>query len=92
LRCLIARTAAQAELPHPIFSETPLTAKLVADSTMRQEIVARTPLEQLVTPEEVAAAILFLASAAAAAVTGHLLAVDGGWLAQQVEARFGKFS
>jgi NAD(P)-dependent dehydrogenase (short-subunit alcohol dehydrogenase family) len=33
-------------------------------------------------PEEVATAILFLASPAASMVTGHTLAVDGGFLAQ----------
>jgi NAD(P)-dependent dehydrogenase (short-subunit alcohol dehydrogenase family) len=43
---------------------------------------SRAPLERLATPEEVAAAILFLVSDAAAAVTGHLFVINGGWLAQ----------
>lgn len=66
----------------PGFVETPLTEKLLANQAMKTEIVARTPLGRLATPEDVAAAILFLASDAAAMVTGHVLAVDGGWLAQ----------
>jgi NAD(P)-dependent dehydrogenase (short-subunit alcohol dehydrogenase family) len=37
---------------------------------------------RLVEPEEVAAAILFLASPAASMITGHAIAVDGGYLAQ----------
>jgi NAD(P)-dependent dehydrogenase (short-subunit alcohol dehydrogenase family) len=43
---------------------------------------AVTPMGRLVEPEEVAAAILFLASPAAAMTTGHVLAIDGGYLAQ----------
>jgi NAD(P)-dependent dehydrogenase (short-subunit alcohol dehydrogenase family) len=66
----------------PCFVDTPLTAKLLADAVMREQIIARTPLGRLATAEDVAAAILFLASDAAAMVTGHVLAVDGGWLAQ----------
>jgi NAD(P)-dependent dehydrogenase (short-subunit alcohol dehydrogenase family) len=37
---------------------------------------------RLVQPEEVAAAALYLASDEAAAVTGSILVIDGGWLAQ----------
>ena len=42
------------------------------------------PLERLVTPYEVATStiVLFRASDAAAAVTGHLVVAHGGWLAQ----------
>lgn len=66
----------------PCFVETPLTEKLLADATMREQIVARTPLGRLAAADDVAAGILFLASDAASMVTGHVLAVDGGWLAQ----------
>jgi NAD(P)-dependent dehydrogenase (short-subunit alcohol dehydrogenase family) len=66
----------------PCFVATPLTEKLLADPAMRAQIISRTPLGRLATAAEVAAAILFLASPAAAMVTGHVLAVDGGWLAQ----------
>ena len=43
---------------------------------------ARTPLGRLAEPDEVADAVLFLAGRGSAMVTGHVLAVDGGYLAQ----------
>ncbi len=53
----------------------------LAPQTLAQ-IEALMPMRRLAEPEEVASAILFLASPAAAMVTGHVLAVDGGFLAQ----------
>ena len=44
------------------------------------EIEARTPLGRLGEPEEIAGGILYLASPASSMVTGHTLAIDGGWL------------
>ena len=49
---------------------------------MREQFIASAPLGGWSTAEEVAAAILLLASDVAAMATGHVLAVDGGGLAQ----------
>jgi len=44
----------------------------------KQKILASIPLERIGTPEDVAAAVLFLASEEAGYITGHVLAVNGG--------------
>jgi len=46
----------------------------------RQPFINRAALQRLGSPEEVAAAIMFLASSDAAFITGAELLVDGGWL------------
>lgn len=66
----------------PAFVRTALVEPLMADPAMRQAIIDATPLGRLVEPEEVAACIVFLASDAAAMITGHTLPIDGGWLAR----------
>lgn len=62
--------------PGPI--ETPMTAVARADPERAANLVAAVPLARFGTAEEVARAALFLASPAAAYVTGHVLVVDGG--------------
>jgi NAD(P)-dependent dehydrogenase (short-subunit alcohol dehydrogenase family) len=57
---------------------TPSREKMLNDSKMREAMLARIPTGRFVTPEEVAAAVIYLASPAAASVTGHTLMVDGG--------------
>lgn len=63
----------------PGWIETALTAPLVADPTKREAITARTPLGRWGQPADVAGAALFLASPAAAFITGVILPVDGGY-------------
>jgi NAD(P)-dependent dehydrogenase (short-subunit alcohol dehydrogenase family) len=66
--------------------DTPWVERLVAQTpdpeAARRALEARQPMGRLVRPEEVAAAALYLASDDAAAVTGSILVVDGGWMAQ----------
>jgi NAD(P)-dependent dehydrogenase (short-subunit alcohol dehydrogenase family) len=66
----------------PTYVRTRLTEGLFESPELIQRIEAMTPLGRLAEPEEVAEAIAFLASPAAAMVTGHTLPVDGGFLAQ----------
>ena len=65
----------------PTFIDTPLVRPFFADPTFRQWVLGRIPLGRLGTVEEVASAVVFLASPAAALVTGSSLLVDGGWTA-----------
>ncbi len=51
------------------------------DAKMRETMLARIPSGKFITPEEVAAAVVFLASAGAASITGHTLPLDGGLVA-----------
>jgi len=57
---------------------TPSREDILSDPAARQKMLARIPSGRFVTPEEVAAAVVYLASDVAASVTGHTLALDGG--------------
>jgi NAD(P)-dependent dehydrogenase (short-subunit alcohol dehydrogenase family) len=61
--------------------ETPMTAGLREDPAWTQRVLQRYPLGRFGLPEEIAAAILYLASDEAAFVTGIALPVDGGYTA-----------
>ncbi|HVZ01061.1 MAG TPA: glucose 1-dehydrogenase [Dongiaceae bacterium] len=66
----------------PTWVKTPFIAGLMEHPDLIKRIEAMTPLARLAEPEDVASAILYLASPAAGMVTGHTLFVDGGFLAQ----------
>jgi NAD(P)-dependent dehydrogenase (short-subunit alcohol dehydrogenase family) len=66
----------------PTYVRTPLTEKMLEDKAAMDYIVANTPMRQLATPDQIAAAILFLSSDSAGMITGHTLPVDGGWVAR----------
>ena len=65
----------------PAFVETPFTQTLMQNEEVRNDLLYRTPAGRMVTTQEVAATIVFLASPAAAMVTGSAMTVDGGWTA-----------
>ena len=60
----------------PGFIDTDMTRALGAEQ--RAAMIAQIPLERLGTPEDIAQAVLFLASPAAAYITGETLHVNGG--------------
>ena len=64
----------------PGWIATPLTQSLQEDAARSQAILDRTPMKRWGRPEDVAGAVLFLCSPAAAFITGTILPVDGGYL------------
>jgi NAD(P)-dependent dehydrogenase (short-subunit alcohol dehydrogenase family) len=66
----------------PTWVRTPLTRGITEKPELVHRIEQLTPMGRLAEPEEITGAVLFLASRASAMVTGHVLAIDGGFLAQ----------
>jgi NAD(P)-dependent dehydrogenase (short-subunit alcohol dehydrogenase family) len=66
----------------PTFIDTPLTRPFWNDRAFHDDVVRRIKLGRLGTVEDLMGAVVFLASDAAALVTGTSLVVDGGWTAE----------
>jgi 2-deoxy-D-gluconate 3-dehydrogenase len=66
----------------PGYVETDVTRALRDDPARRQAITERIPAGRWGRPADLVGAAVFLASGASDYVNGHLLAVDGGWLAR----------
>jgi 2-deoxy-D-gluconate 3-dehydrogenase len=62
--------------------ETDNTTALRADPARSRQILERIPAGRWGTPQDLAGAAVFLASAASDYMHGHVLVVDGGWLAR----------
>jgi len=77
-----ARHGVRVNAVAPTWVDTRLIAPLKANPELMAAIERMTPMGRLAQPREVADAILFLASPAASMITGQILAIDGGFLAQ----------
>jgi meso-butanediol dehydrogenase/(S,S)-butanediol dehydrogenase/diacetyl reductase len=83
---MTSRAAAAEGAPHgirvnvviPAVVETPATAGMLADEALRRNTEKLIPMGRVGQPEELANAILFLASDEASYITGASLPVDGG--------------
>ncbi|QRG05350.1 SDR family oxidoreductase [Xanthobacter dioxanivorans] len=62
----------------PTVVETPMTAPFFEDPAYREAAMASIPLKEVLQPEDVAGAVLYLASPSARLVSGTSLRVDGG--------------
>ena len=67
----------------PTFISTPGTDEALSDPAFRADVIERiAALHRIGEPMDVAGAVLFLASPAAALITGHTILIDGGWTAR----------
>jgi NAD(P)-dependent dehydrogenase (short-subunit alcohol dehydrogenase family) len=83
----LAGTGVTANAVCPTFVDTPMTDRSVAaiaaktgrdEAASRDALASASPLGRLLHPDEVAAAVAFLASPEAAAISGQTLVLDGG--------------
>jgi NAD(P)-dependent dehydrogenase (short-subunit alcohol dehydrogenase family) len=66
----------------PTFVLTPMTAPYFDDPAFKAMVMDMIPLRQLASPQDVADAVVFLASDKAGMITGDSLKIDGGWTAR----------
>ncbi len=66
----------------PTFIDTPLTRPFWNDKAFHEDVLRRIKLGRLGTVEDLMGAVVFLASDAAAMITGTSIVVDGGWTAE----------
>ncbi len=78
----LASTGIRVNSIGPTFIETPLARPMLADPAFQQSVIDRIPLGRLGKIQEIAGAVVFLASPAASLITGTSLLVDGGWTAR----------
>jgi NAD(P)-dependent dehydrogenase (short-subunit alcohol dehydrogenase family) len=82
LAVLWARQGVRVNAIAPGYFPSELTEEFLADEKGLSYVARRTPLGRAGVSEELAGALLLLASGAGSYITGQVLAVDGGWTAQ----------
>jgi len=80
LACEWATDGIRVNAVAPWYIRTRRTSAKLADPDYYEEVIARTPMQRVGEPEEVAAAVAFLCLPAASYITGECIAVDGGFL------------
>ena len=78
----LATTGIRVNSVAPTFVDTPLVQRVVNTPEKRKYLFDRIPMGTLASVADIAAATVYLASPAAAMITGTSLVVDGGWTAQ----------
>lgn len=66
----------------PGYVATEMNTALMEDPMRCRDILARIPAGRWATPEDLAGSVVFLASPASSYIHGHVLVVDGGWMAR----------
>ncbi len=74
-----ARDGIRVNLVAPWYTRTPLVESVLANQSIYQSILDRTPMGRIAEPEEVSGVVAFLCMPAASYVTGQLIATDGGF-------------
>ena len=80
LACEWAADGIRVNAVAPWYIRTRRTEDALSDPDYLEEVLARTPMQRIGEPEEVASAVAFLCLPAASYVTGEWIAVDGGFL------------
>jgi 2-dehydro-3-deoxy-D-gluconate 5-dehydrogenase len=66
----------------PAYIETDMNSEALSNPKVRGKIIGKTPMQRLGEPDELAGAVILLASESSSYITGQTIFVDGGWLAQ----------
>ena len=64
--------------PGRMLTKSPSRQETGTDPQYVENMIKRTPLRRLATPEEIAAAVVYLSGPSAASITGQILVIDGG--------------
>ena len=79
LACEWAKDKIRVNAVAPWYITTPLTEAPLGDASFKAEVVSRTPMRRVGSPEEVSSVVAFLCLPCASYVTGVIIPVDGGF-------------